>query len=137
MCCDAGHAVLQEYTDEGNQKQRPIMVHRAIFGSIERFFGILIENCAGAFPLWLAPVQCRIMPVTDAVQDYAQQVAAQMREAGIRVQLDSGKIRFLRLPSIASCPSLCSAVCQCLFRVSTCWRSLRYVKLFVRHSFEG
>lgn len=89
----AGLAVLQEYTDEGNHKQQPIMVHRAIFGSIERFFGILIENCAGAFPLWLAPVQCRIMPVTDAVQDYAQQVAAQMREAGIRVQLDSGEMR--------------------------------------------
>lgn len=87
-------AELQEYTDEGNHKQQPIMVHRAIFGSIERFFGILIENCAGAFPLWLAPVQCRIMPVTDAVQDYAQQVAAQMREAGIRVQLDSGEICF-------------------------------------------
>ena len=87
-------AELQEYTDESNHKQQPIMVHRAIFGSIERFFGILIENCAGAFPLWLAPVQCRVMPVTDAVQDYAQQVAAQMREAGIRVQLDSGEILF-------------------------------------------
>lgn len=66
------------------------MIHRAIFGSIERFFGILIENCAGAFPLWLAPVQCRIIPVTDAVLDYANDVVAQMREAGIRVQLDSG-----------------------------------------------
>jgi len=83
--------VLQAYTDDGNHKQQPIMIHRAIFGSIERFFGILIENCAGAFPLWLAPVQCRIMPVTDAVLDYAQDVVAQMREAGIRVQLDSGK----------------------------------------------
>lgn len=85
------NVLLQAYTDEGNQKQQPIMVHRAIFGSIERFFGILIENCAGAFPLWLAPVQCRIMPVTDAVQQYAEDVAAQMREAGIRVQIDSGK----------------------------------------------
>ena len=90
-CCQPATAVLQAYTDEGNQKQQPIMVHRAIFGSIERFFGILIENCAGAFPLWLAPVQCRIMPVTDAVLDYAQQVAAQMRQAGIRVQVDSGE----------------------------------------------
>ena len=70
------------------------MIHRAIFGSIERFFGILIENCAGAFPLWLAPVQCRIIPVTDAVLDYAKDVVAQMREAGIRVQLDSGKLIF-------------------------------------------
>ena len=67
------------------------MVHRAIFGSIERFFGILIENCAGAFPLWLAPVQCLIMPVTDAVLDYAQEVVAQMRQAGIRAQLSSGE----------------------------------------------
>ena len=81
---------LQAYIDEGNQKQQPIMIHRAIFGSIERFFGILIENCAGAFPLWLAPVQCRIIPVTDAVLDYANDVVAQMREAGIRVQMDSG-----------------------------------------------
>ena len=82
---------LQAYTDDANHKQQPIMIHRAIFGSIERFFGILIENCAGAFPLWLAPVQCRIMPVTDSVMEYAQDVVARMREAGIRVQLDSGE----------------------------------------------
>lgn len=88
----AQHVHVQAYTDEGNQKQQPIMIHRAIFGSIERFFGILIENCAGAFPLWLAPVQCRIIVVTDAVLDYAKDVVAQMREAGIRVQLDSGKL---------------------------------------------
>ena len=93
---------LQAYTDEGNQKQQPIMIHRAIFGSIERFFGILIENCAGAFPLWLAPVQCRIIPVTDAVLDYAKDVAAQMREAGIRVQVDSGGF-----PEIATCCFKC------------------------------
>ena len=88
---------LQAYTDEGNQKQQPIMIHRAIFGSIERFFGILIENCAGAFPLWLAPVQCRIIPVTDAVLEYAKDVAAQMREAGIRVQVDSGGLFICKL----------------------------------------
>ena len=82
--------MVQEYTDSNNQKQQPIMIHRAIFGSIERFFGILIENCGGAFPLWLAPVQCKILPVTDAVLDYAQEVAAKMREAGIRVQVESG-----------------------------------------------
>lgn len=93
---------LQAYTDEGNQKQQPIMIHRAIFGSIERFFGILIENCAGAFPLWLAPVQCRIIPVTDAVLDYAKGVADQMREAGIRVQVDSGGF-----PEIATCCFKC------------------------------
>ena len=49
--------ILQEYTDADNKRQRPIMIHRAVFGSIERFFGILIENFAGAFPLWMAPVQ--------------------------------------------------------------------------------
>ena len=108
--------MLQEYTDEGNQKQQPIMVHRAIFGSIERFFGILIENCAGAFPLWLAPVQCRIMPVTDAVQDYAQQVAAQMREAGIRVQLDSGEM------GVGCSLSLVCAVLQTHVCFHLCWR---------------
>ena len=106
--------MLQEYTDEGNQKQQPIMVHRAIFGSIERFFGILIENCAGAFPLWLAPVQCRIMPVTDAVQDYAQQVAAQMREAGIRVQLDSGEMGVGCILSLA-CAVLQHMGTMCVF----------------------
>ncbi len=52
---------LQEYTDAENEKQRPIMIHRAVFGSIERFFGILVENFAGAFPLWLAPVQVPVM----------------------------------------------------------------------------
>lgn len=112
-------AELQEYTDEGNHKQQPIMVHRAIFGSIERFFGILIENCAGAFPLWLAPVQCRIMPVTDAVQDYAQQVVAQMREAGIRVQLDSGETCFACLQALCMhwrTPML----------VSPCWSTGRH-----------
>ena len=95
------------------------MIHRAIFGSIERFFGILIENCAGAFPLWLAPVQCRIMPVTDAVLDYAQDVVAQMREAGIRVQLDSGKAaelfvsQHLQLQQAAVNTHLVSACASC------------------------
>jgi len=55
LCCQISG--LQEYTDAENEKQRPIMIHRAVFGSIERFFGILVENFAGAFPLWLAPVQ--------------------------------------------------------------------------------
>ena len=85
------------------------MIHRAIFGSIERFFGILIENCAGAFPLWLAPVQCRIIPVTDAVLDYAKDVAAQMREAGIRVQVDSGGLHGV----LARCSMLQTVVHFC------------------------
>ena len=54
-------SLAQEYTDADNEKQRPIMIHRAVFGSIERFFGILVENFAGAFPLWLAPVQVKIL----------------------------------------------------------------------------
>ena len=55
------HLLVQEYIDADNEKQRPIMIHRAVFGSIERFFGILVENFAGAFPLWLAPVQVKIL----------------------------------------------------------------------------
>ncbi|KAF8073257.1 Threonine--tRNA ligase [Scenedesmus sp. PABB004] len=75
------------YTDAGAAKQRPIMIHRAILGSIERFFGILVENYAGAFPLWLAPVHARLMPVNDAVVPYANEVASRMRGAGLRVQV--------------------------------------------------
>jgi threonyl-tRNA synthetase len=62
------------YVDANAAKQRPIMIHRAIFGSMERFFGILVENYAGAFPLWLAPVQARLLPVNDAVVPYVQEV---------------------------------------------------------------
>lgn len=62
------------YVAADASKQRPIMIHRAIFGSMERFFGILVENYAGAFPLWLAPVQARLLPVNDAVVPYVQEV---------------------------------------------------------------
>lgn len=62
------------YIDSDQSRQRPIMIHRAIFGSLERFFGILVENYAGAFPLWLAPVQCRLLAVNDGVLPYAQEV---------------------------------------------------------------
>uniref|UniRef100_A0A383WA61 threonine--tRNA ligase n=1 Tax=Tetradesmus obliquus TaxID=3088 RepID=A0A383WA61_TETOB len=75
------------YVDANAAKQRPIMIHRAIFGSMERFFGILVENYAGAFPLWLAPVQARLLPVNDAVVPYVQEVAAKMRAAGVRVEV--------------------------------------------------
>jgi len=70
------------------------MVHRALFGSIERFFGVLIEHYAGAFPLWLAPVQAAVLPITDRVNDYAEKVAADLRSAGLRVEanLKSEKI---------------------------------------------
>jgi threonyl-tRNA synthetase len=62
------------------------MIHRALFGSIERFFGVLIEHYAGAFPLWLAPVQVIVLPITDRINDYARSVAAELREAGFRIE---------------------------------------------------
>ncbi|MEW5304784.1 MAG: hypothetical protein WDW36_007371 [Sanguina aurantia] len=79
-----------EYTDSDASKQQPIMIHRAIFGSLERFFGILIENYAGAFPLWLAPKQVRLLTVNDDVLPYATKIAAQMKKAGIRVEINGG-----------------------------------------------
>jgi threonyl-tRNA synthetase len=75
-----------EYIGEDNKPHRPVMVHRALFGSIERFFGILIEQYAGAFPLWLAPVQVALLPITDRVNEYAESVAKQLRDAGLRVE---------------------------------------------------
>lgn len=83
-----------EYTGEDNQKHRPVMIHRALFGSIERFFGILIEHYAGGFPLWLAPVQVSVLPITDRVNEYAERVANELGEAGLRVEanLRSDKI---------------------------------------------
>jgi threonyl-tRNA synthetase len=70
------------------------MIHRALFGSMERFFGVLIEHYAGAFPLWLAPVQVAVLPITDRVNDYAEKVAAELRSVGLRVEanLKSEKI---------------------------------------------
>ncbi|MCU1265836.1 MAG: Ser-tRNA(Thr) hydrolase / threonyl-tRNA synthetase [Acidobacteria bacterium] len=75
-----------EYIGEDNKPHRPVMVHRALFGSIERFFGVLIEHYAGAFPLWLAPVQVAVLPITDRVNDYAAGVAAELRKSGLRVE---------------------------------------------------
>ncbi len=77
-----------EYVGVDGQKHRPIMIHRAIFGSIERFIGILIEHFAGKFPVWLAPVQVKILPITDRTLDYADDVAAKLRDAGIRCEVD-------------------------------------------------
>ena len=70
------------------------MIHRALFGSIERFFGVLIEQYAGAFPLWLAPVQVAILPITDRINEYADTIATELRDAGFRVEanLRSDKI---------------------------------------------
>jgi threonyl-tRNA synthetase len=75
-----------EYIGEDNKPHRPVMVHRALFGSIERFFGVLIEHYAGAFPMWLAPVQVAVLPITDRINEYAEQVANELRAAGFRVE---------------------------------------------------
>ena len=77
-----------EYTGEDGQPHRPYMVHRALLGSVERFFGVLIEHYAGAFPLWLAPVQAVVIPIADRHAAYAQQVAARLSAAGLRVEVD-------------------------------------------------
>ncbi|MBI4059260.1 threonine--tRNA ligase [Candidatus Microgenomates bacterium] len=77
-----------EYIDGDGQKQQPVMIHRAIFGSFERFLGILMEHFQGAFPLWLSPVQTMVIPITDKNIDYANQVFNQLKEANIRVELD-------------------------------------------------
>ena len=77
-----------EYTGEDGQKHRPIMIHRAPFGSMERFMGILIEHFNGAFPLWLSPVQVAMIPIADRHNEYAMQVAAQLRANGMRVEVD-------------------------------------------------
>ena len=78
-----------EYVGEDGLKHRPIMVHRVVFGSIERFIGILIEHYAGKFPVWLAPVQVKILPITEKQQAYAAELLAKMQAAGIRAELDS------------------------------------------------
>ncbi|MBC5798047.1 threonine--tRNA ligase [Sphaerospermopsis sp. LEGE 00249] len=77
-----------EYIASDGSRQQPIMIHRAIFGSLERFFGILIENYAGDFPLWLAPVQLRLLPVSDDCREYATSVANDLQKSGFRVELD-------------------------------------------------
>ena len=77
-----------EYVGEDGAKHQPIMVHRVVFGSIERFIGILIEHFAGKFPVWLSPMQVKILPITDRQEEYAKAVCAKMREAGIRVTVD-------------------------------------------------
>lgn len=83
-----------EYIGEDNLPHRPVMVHRALFGSVERFFGVLVEHFAGAFPLWLAPVQVAVLPITDRINDYASEIAESLRVAGFRVEanLRSDKI---------------------------------------------
>ena len=77
-----------EYTGADGQKHRPVMIHRVVFGSIERFIGILIEHFAGAFPVWLAPVQAKVIPISEAHHAYAKQVEQELRDAGLRVEGD-------------------------------------------------
>lgn len=77
-----------EYIGDDNQKHRPIMVHRALFGSVERFFGVLIEHYAGAFPFWLAPVQVAILPITDRINEYAESIYKELKDLGFRVEAD-------------------------------------------------
>ncbi len=78
-----------EYNGADGEKHRPIMIHRVVFGSIERFIGILIEHFAGAFPTWLAPVQVKVLPISDKYADYASKVTDQLTESGIRAELDT------------------------------------------------
>ncbi|HEX5707720.1 MAG TPA: threonine--tRNA ligase, partial [Pyrinomonadaceae bacterium] len=95
-----------EYIGEDNRPHRPMMVHRALFGSVERFMGVLIEQYAGAFPLWLAPVQVAVLPITDRVNPYAEEVARDLRAAGLRVETNvrgdkiGAKIRDAQLQKI-------------------------------------
>lgn len=95
-----------EYIGEDGKAHRPVMVHRALFGSIERFFGVLIEHYAGAFPVWLAPVQAIVLPITDRINDYALEVARELRAAGLRIETNvrsekiGAKIRHAQLLKI-------------------------------------
>lgn len=83
-----------EYTGPDGERHRPVMIHRALFGSIERFFGVLTEHYAGSFPAWLAPVQVRCVPVADAFDEYLLDVAAKLRARGVRVEVDRSDDRF-------------------------------------------
>jgi threonyl-tRNA synthetase len=78
-----------EYVAEDGTRKQPVMVHRALYGSVERFFGVLIEHYAGAFPVWLSPVQVAMIPIAERHVAYAEQVASQLRTAGVRVEVDA------------------------------------------------
>ncbi|MCI8502163.1 MAG: threonine--tRNA ligase, partial [Oscillospiraceae bacterium] len=77
-----------EYTGADGERHRPIMIHRVVFGSIERFIGILTEHFAGAFPLWLSPVQAKVIPISEKHLDYAKKVEEALIQAGVRVETD-------------------------------------------------
>jgi threonyl-tRNA synthetase len=78
-----------EYVAEDGSRKQPVMVHRALFGSIERFFGVLIEHYAGAFPVWLSPVQVAMIPISERHAEYANKVADQLKAIGVRVEVDA------------------------------------------------
>src|ERR1700681_259970 len=78
-----------EYVAEDGTRKQPLMVHRALYGSVERFFGVLIEHYAGAFPVWLSPVQVAMIPIAERHTEYARNVASQLKDAGVRVEVDS------------------------------------------------
>jgi threonyl-tRNA synthetase len=82
------------FTNEKGEEERPYMLHRALFGSFERFIGVLIEHYGGAFPLWLAPEQVRIIPVADAFMDYAQHLEQQLKAEQFRVMIDDDSNSF-------------------------------------------
>jgi threonyl-tRNA synthetase len=77
-----------EYVAEDGSRKQPLMVHRALFGSVERFFGVLIEHYAGAFPVWLSPVQVAVSPISEKHVEYGKKVTQQLKDAGVRVHLD-------------------------------------------------
>ena len=95
-----------EYVGEDGERHQPVMVHRALFGSMERFFGVLIEHYAGAFPLWLAPVQAGLVPISERHRAYAEKVRQRLQDAGLRVEIDArnekmnGKIRDFTLQKV-------------------------------------
>ena len=97
-----------EYVGEDGERHQPMMVHRALFGSIERFFGVLIEHYAGAFPLWLAPVQIGLVPISERHHAYAEKIQQQLQKHGFRVELDArnekmnGKIRDFTMQKVPS-----------------------------------
>jgi threonyl-tRNA synthetase len=82
-----------EYTSAEGSKERPVMIHRALFGSVERFFGVLTEHYAGHFPPWLAPVQVVGVPIADAFSDYLHGIAAELRKSGVRIMVDDSDDR--------------------------------------------
>ena len=95
------------YTGADNKPHRPVMIHRAPFGSMERFVGVLIEHFAGAFPVWLAPEQARVLPISEKVAGYAGEVAAALRAAGVRAAVDSSQDKLgakIRLAQVEKVP---------------------------------